>query len=251
MKLLEPEKVEKATTTEEKRLQSRVNDMRGEERRAVDDLNTTIHDCEKEKKRVKEETDTFVADQEKRAAEAKNETDRIETFRKNVLAELLRPIWEQVEEIRKKAEDALRSVTEREADCDRKEKDVAEDRAKNFEVAENLKDKEDDLHEREQSLIPREKGCKAEADRLKESSETLAKNWSEYHITVRDESFKLSEQRRILDDREKALQSYAETLRQARGEIDEDKKSLKSRYVALEAAIAEFEEKKKQHGTST
>ena len=142
MKLLELEKADGSKVKKEKESIERIRNLGREENRAVEDLNKARTDLDDQKAKITKETDDFVAEQKDRAIEAKREAQSIESFRKDVLKTLLKP----VHEMEREAETRLLIAKSKEVDIDKS----LELRKK---LDEKLEAKKSELDEREKSIM--------------------------------------------------------------------------------------------------
>ena len=142
MKLLELEKADGSKVKKEKESIERIRNLGREENRAVEDLNKARTDLDDQKAKITKETDDFVAEQKDRAIEAKREAQSIESFRKDVLKTLLKP----VHEMEREAETRLLIAKSKEVEIDKS----LELRKK---LDEKLEAKKSELDEREKSIM--------------------------------------------------------------------------------------------------
>ena len=147
MKLLESEVIESDFKKKQQEISDRVRALTKEENKAVDDLNKVKTESEIEKKRIQEETKTFVAEQKTRAESAKREANAIESFRRDVLKVLLKPI----DEIENEAKQKLEVAIHKEATLEKEKQHLETEK-------EELRNRESRLNEYEKGVVRLAKG---------------------------------------------------------------------------------------------
>ena len=175
MKLLDAEKVKKEKDKAEEDLRRRIKKLTDEEIESTKRLNKVIEEEEKEKKRIAEDL-TIVRD----AAAAE--------IKKSVLLAEIKALEERKQEALKPISD-LRNEAQRQLDNAKQSNlDAQSNRARTEQLREIFEDKVDALGEQESSLLEkdrelnkREAGIKSAEDEVSRSTESLSKQWVEYH----------------------------------------------------------------------
>lgn len=94
----------------------------------------------------------------------------------------------------------------------------------------------DELDERETQIILDENNSIAQQDINKTSTETLAKNWVEYHNSVNEFNKEIQEKENEVAIEKKAVKIAFSILRDEQKDLKNDKKALRDKYVALAQA---------------
>ena len=157
MKLLDAEITSAEASKKGKEAQERIRQIYREETKAVDDLNKPRTESEKKKEELKEETDKFIAQEKARAALAKKEADAMESFRRDVLKVLLKPI----DEIEKEAKRKMEVADKKELELDKENKELQRER-------EDLRNRESLFAEYEKKVLKIQKEFDAREKALNE-----------------------------------------------------------------------------------
>ena len=185
MRLLEAEKAEEQSKKGEKQIEKRIDALRAEESRAINDLNEAKARSEAQKQYIKEETDKFIALQKIRANEARKEADSMESFRKDVLRLLLKPI----DEMHKEADLRLADVKQKELDMENEKKAINE-------LRNTLSSKESDLEEREKKIAKIDASFSEREDAIKKREKEVKAFMARREKKVQEE---LNRARQILE----------------------------------------------------
>ena len=185
MRLLEAEKADIHQSKIEETGRQRIRQLTKEENDAISDLNRIRAECEKEKTLVKKEADEFVLDQKKRKETAKKEADSIESFRKDLLSSVLKPVGE----MQKEAEQRL-------AFASSEEKKLAKQFSSLEKEKESLNEKETEIFEREKSISAIEAKFDERKKSLDKREDEMRKFFARKEAAVKDE---MAKARKILE----------------------------------------------------
>lgn len=236
MELLEAEKVRTDKSRQENEAEGRIRLLARQENEAVSDLNRAKSDLEEFKKKTAKESEDFIRDQKERRDNAKKEADSVESYRRSVLRELLKPI----DQIKHDAEELLKKNMERESELERLGVDVEKMREDLEGKIDALEDRIQENKERSNDLDKRESKIDPEEKRLKESAENLAGKWVELYDYKNKVAAELLKRELDVSGREKAAKEYAESLKKEFAQIQKDKRAIRDGYDSLARAKDEI-----------
>ncbi len=223
--LLTPEEIknEKKETVDQS--QKLVTALSAEEAKLNKALSLVRENAKIETDRIKTATDNFVAEQETRVSDIRKEVDALEARR----AEAMKPIEDvraEADKYLEKAKKALTRATQKEADAE----DVHQE---NLDFIETLKDREDELIERENKVTSREEMATVEDNRLKDNATSLAEKWVEYYKKVEETNKDIKKREDKVRGREKVLDITRQQLDERETEINHLDTLVKDKYATF------------------
>jgi hypothetical protein len=235
MQLLEPNEItkEKKDTIVEK--QKRNISLAEEEAKLNKELSLTKTDYEVKKKEMERDFENFSTEIKGHISTLKEEVNSLEERRK----EAMKP----VNDLRKELELKIEETEEINKKISKGFKDVEAGHEKNLELADKLKDKEDELGQREAKVSDSEDKCKREEAILKKSSENLAVKWAQFIEKVDKANKELEDRETKVTDREKVLEIRGESQNKREIEQNNKDREIKDRYETLQRAIQFAKEK--------
>ena len=124
-----------------------------------------------------------------------------------------------------------------------REKDAEALHEKNFDLADTLSDRKDELDHREKRVEIKENLAIVEDRRLKDSANTLADKWVTFHTTVNTSNVNFENKEKRIADTEKVLDIKKAELDKRDVLQTEHKSQIRDKYQTLARAIEEAKKK--------
>lgn len=235
MELLSPDTIRKDRSESNVESQERSRALAAEESRLSRGINLARQNADEQIRLIDEDWKIYKADRE---AEAEGIRKTISDLR-NERAELLKPI----DEIKIAAQKILADAEVRAADVEKAAGFVQAHNEKNQENAEMLKDRSDELDQREEKIKTSETVNAQEKTRQENSAKELGNRWSEYNIAVNvqnhhDQNLQSRESRLAAET--KANEARTQQLDKRETDLNAKETGLRSGYEALAAARKEI-----------
>lgn len=233
MQLLTPEDVKKEKTDELGKKRALIASLADEESRVNLRLNQAKEKDIAERARIETEFALFENQMTQRRAELSREVAALESRR----ASALKPI----ENIQQEADALLEQNKKDEASIREQEIVLSRKKDELIERIEALKDREQELDEREADVITKEARAKDEAEQLRLSQRKLTEDWARYHTSVHLFNAEMTE-------KEAKIASEWAGIEAGRKINAEEAQRLTIERRALHDAYLELEQAKKHHG---
>lgn len=231
MKLLDPQSVKAGKDKDDYDRIVRVQKLNTEGTAIVKRVNALREYEKAETKRL----DDLVQKKRNESATEIAELDTKIFSRRSELAELLKPLDDQKEAIKKWEE----QVAESAADILRRDMSLDEREEVLSERVEAIADREAENVERHIAMDTRESNLEKAEERHKESEKSLAERWVDYHKAVGSayaREIALARAEKEVADAKSANDAVRETQTKAFAEIAADRRAVKDGYTALEQA---------------
>ena len=235
MELLSPDTIRKDRSESNVESQERSRALAAEESRLARGINLARQNADEQIRLIDEDWKIYKAEKQEEA----------ETIRKGISAlrseraELLKPI----DEIKANAEKILSAAELRAADVEKAAGLVQAHNEKNQENAEMLKDRSDELDQREEKIKISEHATEQEKIRQQNSAKELADGWIKHSIAlnaVAQEKVSLEAREGRLSAETKANEARAQQLDKRETDLNAKETGLRSGYEALAAARKEI-----------
>lgn len=235
MNLLDPNEIKEEKKANADQSQKLIHALSEEEARINKELNLVRESARLEKEKIEAETSTFIESQKTRKEDLIKEVAGLEQRR----VEALKPI----EQVKTEAETTLETAKKALSRALQREKDADALHEENLDLADDLKDKKEELHDREQRVEKKENINIVEERRLKDSANTLANKWVAFHEAVNTSNVNF-------ENKEKRIQATEKVLDIRKAELDkrdvlqtEHRRQIRDKYQTLARAIEESKKK--------
>lgn len=232
MNLLDPKEIKEEKKQNADQSQRLIIALGTEEARLNKELSLLRENAKVEKEKIEAETDTFVASQTLRRDTLAKEVEALEQRK----AEALKPI----ETVRAEADTYLADAKVILARAEGKEVIEDERHEANMELAETLKDREDDLSQRETKVTTREEMVTVEESRVRDGIHKLSNDWVKFHETVNHQNLEFSRREKEIADRETVIDIRTERQNDRDKEMDTRKIRIDDEKATLKSAWDEF-----------
>lgn len=235
MNLLDPNEIKeekKATADQSQRL---IHALSEEEARINKELNLLRENAKIEKQKIEAETTAFIESQKTRKEELVKEVTGLEARR----SEALKPI----EVVKIEADTTMEEAKKALSRALQREKDAEALHEANLDLADDLKDKKEELHDREQRVEKKENINIVEERRLKDSANTLANKWVAFHTAVNTSNVNFENKEKRIANTEKVLDIRKAELDKRDVLQTEHRRQIRDKYQTLARAIEEAKKK--------
>lgn len=235
MNLLDPNEIKEEKKGNAIASQKLITALAEEEAKLNKALNLVKENAKIEREKIEAETTEFVESQKTIKSDLIKEVTGLEARR----AEALKPVKDVTAEANTTLEEAKTALSR----ALTKEKEAEALHEENLDLADTLKDRKEELDERERKVKSKEDIAVTEDRRLKDSANTLADKWVQFHTTVTTTNSNFENKDKRIADAEKVLDIRKKTLDERDAFQTQHVKQIRDKYATLGRAIEEAKKK--------
>lgn len=225
MQILSPDEIKKDKVESAEQGLKRSTALAAEETRISRELNLMRSASEDEKARIKAEMEAYKEEITQYRETLKLEVESLESRRRASFVPI-KETKKEVDELLKKTKDTLEEINAQ-------KEDIRACREENLEFAEELRDKECDLNDRNDRIKLKERRIIDEENRLKESAKLLAQKWVDLHTATETANREISQREQKTIMREKTFETRQIEQDARECKLNEKERAVADKYATL------------------